>query len=146
MIIIVKFFVFLAFSKHHVPTITFQRIIQLMDTTQLLPFAKMAVCVSGLKIELLMLALIDLCGSDSLSLPDCYLRFCQQQSGMDTIFSCEQTGLIDCYYYLNNNFQYLNTLIRISITPFYLHIFSQHLNNDTKNLLLEVLCYIQKTP
>jgi len=39
------------------------------------------------------------------------------------------------YCYLNNNFHCLNTIICIFITLFYLHIFSQHLNNVTKNLL-----------
>ena len=36
-------------------------------------------------------------------------------------------------YCLNNNFQYLNTKTRISITFFNSHVFSQYLDNDTKN-------------
>ena len=39
------------------------------------------------------------------------------------------------YCCLNNSFCCLNTTTRISITLFHPHVFSQYLNNVTKNLL-----------
>ena len=47
-------------------------------------------------------------------------------------FFLENLGL-DWYYCLNNSFRYNST--HISTTLFHLHLFPQHLNNNTRNFL-----------